>query len=84
MREVFDAIDSMDPWALLAALAFVFVILTEIQRRIEERDHREREACARIAGYAHGYRAGARGEMPAYRAAEETGVPAAFTREKYS
>lgn len=43
MKEIFDALDQADPWAILAAAAFLLWLLTEVELRLE-RQHSERLA----------------------------------------
>lgn len=94
MREIFDYRDAADPWAVIAVIGWLMWVLEAIAHKFCHRVHRRwvrahrevaRVACAheRIQGYAHGYKDGHAGQMPAYRAAEDQVVPAAFTRESY-
>lgn len=85
MREIFDYIDNVDPWAMLAAAFALLYVLELAMSALRKRAHRYECAAERIAGYTHGYQDAVARKVPAVRAytVPDSSVPAAFTRENY-
>lgn len=86
MTALFEYIDNADPWAVLAIVALLLFVVTEVGYQYALRAvHEANRAAAHIAaheriqGYAHGYRDGSAGAMPAVRSG--VSVPEAYLRE---